>query len=398
MTTAALILAIIVLGWIAATIWLTLHVIKHLPAGRERNLLLAQAWGFPVFGLPISYFELRKLARVPLWRTPEKLPPGFIWELPPALPATIEMQLTGVPAFKVHEQIQLVNQLAILNWQKFDHYLQQITDADLRQLAKQAGHRAWLMYLRQALGQHYYLYEAEDAFVLAAMEPNVVMASARFVSQAKTRIQTLLGEMARFPSDTKSILLVFDDEYSYGRYHQIFNPKSDPVHQSSGMFFDIENCPHFIVKRADLLEVEPVISHELVHNAVRWLDLPLWLNEGLAVSVERRLHRHLVDFSHLGGLEYLLQEFWCEKNIQLFWSGASFRHLDEYTYLSYELAHILVENLAHGQEQAFSRFVRNAKAADAGAIAAQQYLSLDLGAVLCAVLNGKPGSAWFPRV
>lgn len=393
-----IILLSLALVWLAANIWITKRVRKVLPAGKQRNLLIIEVWCLPYLGSFFAYFELQNMTREPIWKTPQKLPKGFLRDSPPALSDAPEIHIPGVPSFSIRDNLHMSNGLPVLNWQKFQEWLGAINDPVQKQQAMQAGHRAWLLFMRQAIGPHCFLYESDCAWVLATMEPNVLIASARFIASTKARIQNLLGEMARFPAGTKSILLVFDDDQTYKHYHSIYNPQSDPLHQSSGMFFDIASCPHFVVKRADLLQVEPVITHELVHNALQWLDIPLWLNEGLAVSVERRLHRTYADFSGLGNLEENLQAYWHARNIQEFWAGASFHDHDEVARLSYELAHVLVENMANGQEKSFSRFVCTAQRQDAGALAAHRELALDLGAAVCTLLGYPPGQEWAPRL
>jgi hypothetical protein len=190
-------------------------------------------------------------------------------------------------------------------------------------------------------------------------------------------------------------LLVLDDDESYYRYVSTYYPKDGEFALSGGMFINA-GCPHFVAKRADLVTVEPVIAHEMTHMAVSHLKLPTWLDEGIAVNVERRL-------TSTPPLLYTPQElhdkhlnFWDDDTIQEFWSGQSFHRGDDGNMLSYELARILVDNMGHDWPS-FAKFVSAANRGDAGAEAARSWLSLDLGASVRALLELESRADWSPK-
>lgn len=90
------------------------------------------------------------------------------------------------------------------------------------------------------------------------------------------------------------------------------------------------------------------------------------------------------------------RRFWREAEIQQFWSGESFQRTDDGNLLSYELARVLVEQMARDWT-AFAEFVRHARRDDAGAASAIRHLGIDLGAA-AAALTGKPETAgWAPH-
>jgi hypothetical protein len=90
-------------------------------------------------------------------------------------------------------------------------------------------------------------------------------------------------------------------------------------------------------------------------------------------------------------------EFWNETEIQQFWTGDSFHRPDDGQMLSYDLARILVDNLAR-QWADFERFASQAARDDAGAQAASQHLGIDLGAWTCALLDREQSDGWTPRL
>jgi hypothetical protein len=83
------------------------------------------------------------------------------------------------------------------------------------------------------------------------------------------------------------------------------------------------------------------------------------------------------------------------EEIQQFWSGKSWLRPDDANMLSYDLARILVEQFATDWP-AFRNFVLAANIDDSGSAAAREYLHIDLGAAVCAVLEMKPTDAWKP--
>jgi hypothetical protein len=68
-------------------------------------------------------------------------------------------------------------------------------------------------------------------------------------------------------------------------------------------------------------------------------------------------------------------EFWGEPEIQEFWSGKSFLRSDEGSMLSYDLARIIVEQMAKDWET-FRDFVLAADRADSGSAAAHENLRI----------------------
>jgi len=144
--------------------------------------------------------------------------------------------------------------------------------------------------------------------------------------------------------------------------------------------------PHFVFPHYDQFhDLERVMSHELTHALVSHLPLPLWLNEGIAVTMEEAIAGGM----HARRTVELLDQhpdFWNEETMQEFWSGASFSRPDEGNGLSYGLAHLLTANLAHDFDR-FRGFALAAHAADAGESAAREHLGISLGHMVGALLG-----------
>lgn len=88
-------------------------------------------------------------------------------------------------------------------------------------------------------------------------------------------------------------------------------------------------------------------------------------------------------------------KFWNAERIQEFWSGASFDRTDDGNLLSYDLARIVVEQLAK-EWDSFARFVASASREDAGASAALSHLGIRLGSCAAALLAIESNESWEP--
>ena len=376
--------------WVAVLVALNIYVTRLVRRSDEspfsKRMIVASVWIVPFIGafMALSFGSTKAAA------ASGPLPPGFVEE-----PAPAELQLQGRAPFKIGENAGLVDGIPLFDWKALDAWAALSTDEDQRRTAKNLGRRAWLLHLRDCFGPHFHLYESDQALVLSSLEPNVVVATAQYVATTRRRIGHVLHELARFPLNEKAILLVLDDDESYYQYVATYYPKDGEFALSGGMFINA-GCPHFVAKRDDLTNVEPVIAHEMTHMAVSYLKLPTWLDEGIAVNVERQLTgtRPLIYTPHELHDKHL--KFWDDATIQEFWSGQSFHRGGDGNLLSYELARILVDNMGHDWPS-FAGFVAAANRGDAGAQAARIWLSVDLGASVRGLLELEPSGDWSPK-
>ncbi|MGJ7603281.1 hypothetical protein ACSFA7_02985 [Variovorax sp. LT1R20] len=370
-------------------VWMTRRALAIDEIPLRKNLLIAMIWIVPFMGASIVWSYLPRPPRDPGKGVDTALPNGFIAEAAPT-----EISLGGAEPFSLPPNIGFSHGLPLLDWQALGEWTSSQTEPDRQRAATALGKRAWLLHLRDALGPHFHLYESEQAWVLSSLEHSVAVATAAYVTSTRKRIRKVLAGVAVFEENDRSILLVMDDEETYYGYVSSYYPEQGEFALSGGMFINA-GCPHFLAKRADLSAIEPVIAHEMTHSALSHLDLPRWLDEGLAVNTERRL-------AGAGPATHTPQElrrkhlaFWGETEIQEFWSGESFFRTDDGNLLSYELARILVELLAKDWLP-FAQFVSTARHEDGGADAASEIFEADLGALACALLEREPDPRWSP--
>ena len=357
--------------------------------GVPKRMLIAGIWVIPFIGAFIAVMQIPRLADDAVQGDAEA---GLAAQ--PAAPLFLRHE--GGNEFDVQANVTYAHHFPVLSWPALSLWAQSAPTPEAAVLAVEEGRLAWLLHLRDALRAGFHVHITANAYILSRLTPRLANTTAQYVRTARSRIGRVLGELAHFPPNERSILVVLETEEDYYQYVSIYYPDEGEFSFSGGMFIDA-GCPHFVVVRSDIAQIEPVIAHELTHSALAHLRLPKWLDEGLAVNTEYKIAGVKSRLQTPQQLHYMHQNFWNAQRIQEFWSGASFDRTDEGNLLSYELARIIVEKLAQPWDS-FARFVADADSADAGAAAAQEHLSMDLGAVVMALLEVEPSTSWEPMV
>jgi len=378
-------LVVVLLALVALNLWMTRRVLRAGPALDHKGVLIGGIWLGPYIGAIVVAFHLRY--RLGLSELDQPLPPRTV--------APEYIDAPGRAPLPAATCLRDAHGWLVFDWNVVDAWLDGIADAYQRQAARLACQRAWLMHLRDGLGEYAWLHETDDVLLLSTAKPRGAKATAEFVARTRQRVARVLGTLATPQPGSKSILVVFDDEESYYTYTSAYEHAAGELAFSGGMFIDA-GCPHFVTRSEDLSRIEPVIAHELTHAALSPLRLPLWLDEGIAVNTEHRLTGARHGEHTPQELQRMHQRFWGEAEIQQFWTGESFRRPDDGNKLSYDLARIIVEQLGKDWET-FAAFVASASRNDAGAQAARDALGIDLGAMVCALLQREPDQAWEPR-
>lgn len=255
--------------------------------------------------------------------------------------------------------------------------------------------REWLHALGGRLGPGHAIEASERFLMLSGLQSRTAGVTLGACERMRHRILRLLPGIARGSGYGPHVVIVFDDDDAY--YDYIDNYFADGEYaQSSGMFL-AHGYGHFVFRADEVANMEPVIAHELTHCLLMHLPIPAWLNEGLAVNVERRLAPRYVDPRHAGferreRIEKR-QAYWTATTIQAFWSGKSYLAAGEGSALSYDLGEDLVAMLSR-EPEAFSAFANAARIDDGGSAAALDCLGVELGRIAEAVLG--PGD-WVPR-
>lgn len=254
----------------------------------------------------------------------------------------------------------------------------------------------WVTQLRDDLGGDYRDYESWNFFLLSAQAEETSRALLRTAENTVDSLGAILGSVGSGKRLMgKRVLLVFGEEDDYYSYISYYHGEGEH-RQTPGMFIH-KDYGHVALFFSDLVRVDQIITHEVTHNYLWGLRMPLWLNEGLAQKMENRVQP--VRGKYQSGVvltRELAQEhyaWWDEQNIQEFWAGLSFYQPGEANKLSYSLGLILVEVLSESWVD-FPNFVQNADSRDAGQDAALKWLDRSLGDAVGGFLG--PGN-WRPN-
>jgi hypothetical protein len=259
-------------------------------------------------------------------------------------------------------------------------------EADLWQQA--ADH--WLARLRRALGGDYRIAESENFYLVSALDEESRGRLMKFLEKTRASLLKVLGDAVWTTSYGKHVVLRFTDQDDYYAYVAHFYPNGE--HPTSGGMCLNQGYAHVAYfEYVSMQNEQRVLVHELTHDLMGSLPLPVWLSEALAMAFEeergptmnRELHQ-----SHLA--------CWNEETIQFFWMGGSF-HTVEGQAISYSLARVLLD-IIHRELQpspeTFRRFVKQACRSDAGDEAARDQLQASMGDIARVFLG--PGD-WTPK-
>jgi hypothetical protein len=299
----------------------------------------------------------------------------------------------GAVDFPLTSHFEFADGLPYLNWQKVHEWVGELP-ATHQGEAWSRCERAWLLHLGAALGPEYRLTESDSVALLSTLEPRTARNAMNFVSKTLRGIVHALDGIAHVPEWGKDVLVVLDSDEDYYRYISHYYPEEGEFARSSGIYIGA-GCAHFVTVKTNMTAIEPVIAHEMTHSCVGHLRLPAWLNEGMAVNMENRLTGSGVPIHTPREMHEKHLQFWGIVEMQEFWSGKSFLRSDDGNMLSYDLARIMVEQMATNWPS-FKAFVLDADFADSGAKAAEEHLGVDLGAYTAAILEKEEPGVWGP--
>jgi hypothetical protein len=256
----------------------------------------------------------------------------------------------------------------------------------------------WVTKIRDDLGGGYYVLQSSKAVVLCDNSMEMARWLLDYTARTADTIKERLGEVAWSGTFGKDVVIVFSEQDDYYQYLSHHSPDGEQA--SSGGACVHSGYTHIIIPWHDQATAANTIVHELSHDCMAHLPLPLWLNEGVAVTLERAIasppsargqgeqtailsaainwHAPMM-WDELAERHFA---FWTEANVQSFWAGTSFYEPGDSNELSYSLAEVLVKLLSErGNAALFQSLLRAAHADDAGQTAAMDILGVDLGEI-----------------
>jgi hypothetical protein len=269
----------------------------------------------------------------------------------------------------------------------------------------------WVSKLREDLGGSYYYIESPEIILLCDLDLKIAEWLLDYSNRASITIRHALGDIAWAGAMGKNVVLVFSDVDDYYQYIALHCREGEQA-ASAGICVH-SGYTHIALPWHDETEAAGTIVHELAHDSLAHLRLPLWLNEGVAETLARAVapprpsvSQSIQDSlfaSAIGWKPPIIWDelaerhfgWWDSDRIQAFWAGTSFYEPGDASELSYSLAEVLV-NLASekANPESFRGCLNAALQEDAGRDAFQQILGLDLGELAGKFLG--PGK-WRPE-
>src|SRR5579862_6395698 len=143
----------------------------------------------------------------------------------------------------------------------------------------------WALRLQRDLGGEYRVRYSKEFILLSAQDLGTANELPRFTESTLAKIYSALKEAAWKSGHGKHVILLFTDDDDYYQYVSFFY--GDGIHPASGGCLIHRDYVHIAGFLGDGRYIRTMLAHELSHNSVVHLRLPLWLNEGLAVLFQR---------------------------------------------------------------------------------------------------------------
>ena len=237
----------------------------------------------------------------------------------------------------------------------------------------------WLDKILSALPDSYRQVDSENFHLISSESEKYEKLLLGYFENALRRILQSLNGIASDEGSGKYVALVFSEPDIYYNYISYFYPEEGEFALSAGIYLN-RGYGHFVFPFNEMADAEATAAHEMTHACLAHLPIPLWLNEGLAVTIEDELcGTQPLRMTNERLSEH--REFWNEHTIQEFWSGQSFGRPDEGQSLSYELGRYCVRALAHDYD-AFVDFANKASYEDAGDNAAVEVYGGGVGGLI----------------
>lgn len=301
--------------------------------------------------------------------------------------APIDQPLTDLSGLDL--EFELVEGFSRPKWKAVYEFVKNHVPKDDKAAVYDYTANEWLEELAGDLGGNARVRRTRNFHCLTDLDAKTTNDLLAYAESVLGTIRSSLGKAAWSGYYGRHVLLLFSDPDDYYPYISYFH--RDGTHILTGGVFIHSGYAHIAIPYHEMASARHTLVHELTHNLLCHLRIPLWLNEGLAQMIERSVkHRGLLVDRELANRHY---NHWNETNIQAFWAGKTFDMPGDNSQLSYNLSEILASLLSE-KGPAFIDFIRAADRWDAGQDAALNFLGQGLEEVVTGFLG--PGN-WRPQ-
>jgi hypothetical protein len=282
------------------------------------------------------------------------------------------------------------------DWDIIGRWIDANVSAEERAGAWSEAALAWVSHLRDDLGGDYAVHQSRQTLLLTDQDSRRAAWLLEYAGRTADTIQEHWGDVGWQGMFGKDIVLIFSDHDDYYQYLSFHTAEGE--HPTSGGVCVRSGYTHIAIPWEDEFAAANAIIHELSHDSVSHLELPLWLDEGVAVTLQRAVappprgfaqgdqdsvFAAAIDWRPPMMWDELAERhfaFWNEDNIQQFWAGTSFFQPGDSNELSYSLAEVFLKLITERiTREAFRDFLTRARSEDAGQTAALDILKIDLG-------------------
>lgn len=282
------------------------------------------------------------------------------------------------------------------HWDRVAAWLETAFPEDQWDAAWTTVAREWALHLTKAVGPGQQLFDSPHFLLSATVREAKANEVLQFLESTYRRIRQAMP----FIDDEgmlygKCLVLIFGDTHRFYEYLSDFMEEEGEFGTAGGVYLN-RGYGHFAMPSDDLTRYTDVLSHELSHAMVSHLDLPPWLNEAIAMTVEDSItcrNPYILDREMIRRH----RDYWTSERMQAFWKGDSFMFPDEGQELSYHLALFLFAALLAGGEtptEDVQAFILRAKYRDAGASAFEDVFGLPIEEAFSQLLGQ---GDWKPR-
>lgn len=272
-----------------------------------------------------------------------------------------------------------IDQLPCPNWDLVERWIEKQPSAARVELWNDVA-RQWFEHLGKAAGPEYAWCEGKQTLVFGPRDDRLYRALIACGDASQHTLTSILPGIAEFRTPGKLLVLAWngrDDYYRYiGRFHG-----EGTYGATAGMHIRDDHA-HIALLHVAGSQIAATLAHETTHASLAHLDLPQWLEEGLAQMFE----------SDIAGRAPLLldpkqaekhRKHWRRRGLDAFWSGEGFHRAGDVQEVSYQLAEVLVRLLfsdhrpgwfSRAKQKQLLAFLANAKRDDAGRDAALAHL------------------------
>ena len=274
------------------------------------------------------------------------------------------------------------------DWLAIDRYIeaQQVPAVEAEALWEEAR-IYWVRRLCSWMGKPFRILESDHFSLISSEDDRSMNSTLTFLEKCFDYISQQLSKIIDEPPQGKCPVIVFASTQDFYEYVAEYIKEDGDYGDMGGVYLN-RGYGHFATLSSDYGNTA-AFSHELTHALIAHLDIPLWLNEALAMEMEVEV---------TGINPYALtpesiekhRDCWTEDGLQRFWNGSSFSAPGDEQILSYELAHHLFRTIVSDvvtSSQMLRNFVTHARSDDAGASAAEDHLQMTLSQLVSMFLG-----------